>query len=67
MTPILVPVRRRIMHLGIGDKEGALADLQQAYSEHSGLMVTLKVEPAFGPLRGDPRFQDFLHRVHLDQ
>ena len=52
-------------HLGVGDKEEALADLEKAYSEHFGILTTLKVEPAFDPLRSDPRFQDLLRRVGL--
>ena len=52
-------------HLGMGDKEEALADLEKAYSEHFGILATLKVEPAFDPLRSDSRFQDLLRRVGL--
>jgi tetratricopeptide (TPR) repeat protein len=54
-------------HLGMGDKEEALADLEKAYSEHFGILTTLKVEPGFDPLRSDPRFQDLLRRVGLAQ
>lgn len=54
-------------HLGMGDKEEALADLEKAYSEHFGILTTLKVDPAFDPLRSDPRFQDLLRRAHLTQ
>lgn len=54
-------------HLGMGNKEEALADLEKAYSEHLGILATLKVEPAFDPLRSDPRFQDLLRRVGLAQ
>jgi tetratricopeptide (TPR) repeat protein len=59
------PVTMVWAHLGVGDKEEALADLERAYAEHSNIMVSLKVEPAFDPLRSDPRFQDLLRRVHL--
>jgi len=52
-------------HLGVGDKEEALADLEKAYSDHVNILITLKVEPAFDPLRSDPRFQDLLRRVGL--
>jgi DNA-binding winged helix-turn-helix (wHTH) protein/Flp pilus assembly protein TadD len=52
-------------HLGMGDKEEALEDLERAYAEHSGILVTLKVDPAFDPLRGDLRFQELLRRVGL--
>jgi DNA-binding winged helix-turn-helix (wHTH) protein/tetratricopeptide (TPR) repeat protein len=52
-------------HVGVGDKEEALADLEKAYSGHFSILTTLKVEPAFDPLRSDPRFQDLLRRVGL--
>jgi DNA-binding winged helix-turn-helix (wHTH) protein/Tfp pilus assembly protein PilF len=54
-------------HLGMGDKEEALADLSKAYSGHFGILTTLKVEPAFDPLRSDSRFQELLRRVGLAQ
>jgi len=52
-------------HLGMGEKEEAFADLESAYDEHYNL-TNLKVEPAFDPLRNDPRFQDLLRRLNLD-
>jgi len=52
-------------HLGTGNKEEALADLEKAYSQHLSIVTTIKVEPAFDPLRSDPRFQDLLRRVGL--
>lgn len=48
-----------------GDREQALAYLEQAYRKHSGTLTALKVDPVFDPLRSDPRFQDLLRRVHL--
>jgi DNA-binding winged helix-turn-helix (wHTH) protein/Flp pilus assembly protein TadD len=54
-------------HIGMGNKEEALADLERAYSEHFGFLTGLKVEPALDPLRSDPRFQDLLRRVGLAQ
>lgn len=61
----LDPVIMLWAHLGAGNKEEALADLEKAYAGHFGLLTTLKVEPAFDPLRSDPRFQDLLRRVGL--
>ena len=61
----VAPVTMLWPHLGMGDKEETLADLEKAYTEHSALLATLKVEPAFDPLRGDQRFQDLLRRVGL--
>ena len=60
------PVFMLWAHLGIGDKEEALADLEKAYAERSLIMVTPRAEPAFDPLRSDPRFKDLMHRVGLD-
>jgi DNA-binding winged helix-turn-helix (wHTH) protein/Tfp pilus assembly protein PilF len=59
------PVTMLWAHLGMGNKEEALADLERAYSGHFSVLITLKVEPAFDPLRSDPRFQDLLRRVGL--
>lgn len=52
-------------YLGLGDKDQAFAWLEKGYAQHSNLMTTLKVDPVFDPLRGDPRFQDLLRRVGL--
>jgi TolB-like protein/DNA-binding winged helix-turn-helix (wHTH) protein/Tfp pilus assembly protein PilF len=54
-----------LAYLGLGDKEQAFAWLEKAYAQHSNVMTTLKVDPAYDPLRGDPRFQELLRRVRL--
>jgi TolB-like protein/tetratricopeptide (TPR) repeat protein len=54
-------------YLGLGDNEEALAWLEKAYAEHSNIVQWMKVHPYMDPLRGDPRFQDLLHRVGLDR
>ena len=48
-----------------GNKEETLKWLQRAADEHSMDMTTLKVNPAFDLVRGDPRFQHLLVRVGL--
>jgi predicted Zn-dependent protease len=53
-------------YMGIGDKEQALAWLEQSYEEQSNLLLWLKTESTFDPLRGDPRFIELVHRVGLD-
>ena len=63
----LDPVIMLWAHLGMSNKEEALADLERAFPEHLAILTSLKVEPAFDPLRSDPRFQDLLHRVGLAQ
>jgi tetratricopeptide (TPR) repeat protein len=54
-----------VAYLGIGDKTKTLDWLEKAYAQHSNTMTTLKVDPIFDPIRGDPRFQDLVHRVGL--
>jgi TolB-like protein/DNA-binding winged helix-turn-helix (wHTH) protein/Tfp pilus assembly protein PilF len=54
-------------YLGVGHKDEAIAWLEKGYAQHSNTMATLKVEPAYDPLRSDPRFQDLLRRVGLAQ
>jgi TolB-like protein/DNA-binding winged helix-turn-helix (wHTH) protein/Tfp pilus assembly protein PilF len=52
-------------YMGLGDKKQALDSLQKALLQHSNIITSLKVDPAFDPLRGDPRFQDLLRRAGL--
>jgi TolB-like protein/DNA-binding winged helix-turn-helix (wHTH) protein/Tfp pilus assembly protein PilF len=54
-------------YLGIGDNEQALAWLEKSYTQHSNSLTTLKVEPVYDRLRGDPRFQELTRRVGLAQ
>jgi tetratricopeptide (TPR) repeat protein len=54
-------------YAGVNDKDRTLLWLNQAYEQRSNTMTALKVEPAFDFLRGDPRFQDLIHRVGLDR
>jgi TolB-like protein/Flp pilus assembly protein TadD len=53
-----------LVHLALGDRDQAFRHLEKAYAERSGLN-DLGVDPRFGSLRGDPRFQDLLARLGL--
>ena len=53
------------VYVGMGNKDQALSWLEKAYEEHSNELTSLKVSPAYDPLRADPRFQDLLRRVGL--
>ena len=53
------------MYASVGDKDKAFACLNKAYKEHSWWLVTMEVEPAFDPLRSDPRFQQLERHVGL--
>lgn len=56
-----------ILYIGLGDKEGALAELEKAYSAHDLQMQYLKAESHYDSLRSDPRFADLVRRVGLPQ
>jgi TolB-like protein/DNA-binding winged helix-turn-helix (wHTH) protein/Tfp pilus assembly protein PilF len=51
--------------LAMGNNDGAIAWLEDAYKHHSSIVISLKADHIFDPLRGDPRFQDLLRRVGL--
>ena len=61
------PASWAFVNLGLGDNDAALGWLEKAYAQHSNGLTSLKVEPAYDPLRGDPRFQELLQRVGLAQ
>jgi len=52
-------------YLGLGDREEAFAWMERAAEERSNIMQFLKVHPFFDPLRGDPRFAEFLRRANF--
>ncbi len=53
-----------LVYLALGDRDQAFQYLEKAYKDRSGLN-DLKVDPRFGSLHGDPRFQDLLVRLGL--
>jgi hypothetical protein len=51
------------IYCGLGENELAIAWLEKAYEERDGTWISVKIEPAFDPLRGDHHFQEFLRRT----
>ncbi len=47
-----------------GEKEAALAWLERAFEAGSWFLVQLRVDPLLAPLKGDPRFEAMVARVH---
>ena len=50
-------------YAGLSDKDQTIAWLEKAYLQHSNVLTSVKVNPSFDFLRGDPRFEDLLHKV----
>jgi len=61
------PVAMALAYIGVGNNDAALTSLEKACAQRSNLLTALKVEPAYDPLRDDPRFQELLRRVGLAQ
>jgi TolB-like protein/Flp pilus assembly protein TadD len=53
------------VHVALGENAQGITWLEKAYAEHDSYLMRLKVDPAFDPLRADPRFQQILHRLGL--
>jgi len=60
--------------LGMANLRGALGEmgeasswLEKAYEQHHIWLNFIKVDPAFDPLRSDPRFQDLLRRMNFPE
>jgi hypothetical protein len=61
----VAPYDIALIYTGLGDKSLALEWLEKAYKDHSTRLGWIKVEPRLDSLRGEPRFQDILRRMHL--
>ncbi len=55
-----------MLYLGLKDFDKTFEYLEKAFAERSGFLPFLKVEPAVDALRNDPRFQDLLWRIDLN-
>ena len=55
------------IYVAFGEKDKAFEGLEKAYNERSLGFEEIKVNPIFDPLRSDPRFQDLLRRMNLQQ
>jgi len=53
------------VYAAMGDKDQALAQLEQAYRDRSCFVSFLKMDPEMDSLRSDPRFQDLMRRLHF--
>jgi hypothetical protein len=61
------PGELAVLYGALCERERAFASLERAYAEHDLQLQFLKADPAFDPLRSDPRFTDLMRRVGLPQ
>ena len=61
------PFSTAMIYVGLGDKGRALDGLEKAYEARSWLLLWLKMDRIFDPLRSEPRFIALLKKVGLDQ
>jgi TolB-like protein/DNA-binding winged helix-turn-helix (wHTH) protein/Tfp pilus assembly protein PilF len=54
------------VYAALGAPDAAFGYLDKAFSEHSGWLVLVKVEPPLDALRNDLRFTSLVHRMGLD-
>ena len=61
----LDPSKLILAYVGIGDNEQALKWCEQGLSERSTALIWFRVDPAYDPLRSDPRFHALLAKIGL--
>ena len=59
------PFYYAIAALGLGDRETALARLEEAYAARSNHLAYLGTDPQMDELRSEPRFQELVKKVGL--
>jgi serine/threonine-protein kinase len=60
------PMLGALIATGMAEGDQALGWLEQSYADRAQMMSELRAEPAFDPLRADPRFADLLRRVGFE-
>jgi TolB-like protein/Tfp pilus assembly protein PilF len=55
------------VHAQLGETETAFEWLEKAYVERASSLILLNVDPAWDPLRDDPRFEDLVRRMNFPQ
>jgi DNA-binding winged helix-turn-helix (wHTH) protein len=58
---------RATLRMWAGDSQGALDELEHVFEFHPFHCIYLGVDPAFAPVRDDPRFRRILTRIGIDQ
>jgi tetratricopeptide (TPR) repeat protein len=64
--PSTAPYGLAQVYSALGEKERAISLLETAYQERSNRMNYLKVDPAFDPLRQEPRFKELMRKMNFE-
>jgi tetratricopeptide (TPR) repeat protein len=65
VTRYVAPINIGLIYTGLGDTNQAFVWLNKACDDHSQWLSEIRVDPAFDPLRSDPRFDALLQRMKL--
>ena len=60
------PYVKAVMYAELGEKDKALAILNNLYEDRSAQLLRLKVDPRLDSLRDDARFAELLERMNLE-
>jgi len=61
----VAPFNLALVYLGLGDRARALDYLEQAYAASSELLVWLKIDKIYDPLRSEPRFIALMTKLNF--
>ena len=64
-TRYVPPYNLALAEIGLGHRDQALSSLARACKERDVRMVYLRIDPAWEPLRSDPRFDNLLRCTHM--
>jgi TolB-like protein/DNA-binding winged helix-turn-helix (wHTH) protein/Tfp pilus assembly protein PilF len=56
-----------LVQIGLGERDQAIASLEQSYTNRDQWILYLNVDPHLDDLRSDPRFKDLARRVGIPQ
>ena len=59
------PVYFARVYIGLGEPDRAFEWLRKGYAERNDNLLGLGVDPAYDPLRSDPRFAELLRGIGL--
>ena len=64
-TEWVSPVSLARIHIGLGDREATLTQLERAYEERAYRIVGIGLDDRWDPIRAEARFQEIVRRVGI--